>query len=78
LSRNRRGTAARPDLTPDEADRCPHCGAFLRVPPTCCELLQWEYDEEERRTLAEMTDKNGKPFPDDLIPFDLQDVQGGR
>lgn len=38
-----------PDLTPDEADRCPYCGRIVTDPPNCCDELREEYAEETDR-----------------------------
>lgn len=35
-----------PDLTLEEADRCPHCDAVLRIPPKCCEPMRREYAKD--------------------------------
>lgn len=35
-----------PDLTQDEADRCPYCDQFLHDPPVCCTQMMTEYDAE--------------------------------
>lgn len=56
-----------PDLTEDEADRCPHCGAILREPPNCCEAarnppaLHWEVRECDGCDCERKEEVNARP-----------------
>jgi hypothetical protein len=35
-----------PEFTQDEYDRCPYCGKYITIPPTCCEAMEEECKEE--------------------------------
>jgi hypothetical protein len=37
-----------PEMTLDEADRCPHCGKILYDPPKCCRDVIAEYERESK------------------------------
>ncbi len=56
------GDGLMPDLTLDEADRCPHCGKILRMPPICCLKMANEYDEEMRRRVRDASQTAGYSF----------------
>jgi predicted amidophosphoribosyltransferase len=43
-----------PDLTLDEADRCPYCNKILRDPPNCCPEMIEDSDKQFSRKLRQI------------------------
>jgi hypothetical protein len=48
-----RGVAI-PDITRDEADRCPYCGALLLYPPNCCDQARADREMTLRQELKDL------------------------
>lgn len=63
-----------PDLTLDEADRCPYCGAILRYPIKCCKVMR---DEEILRQKLEESEQHDIEYDEHWFDEALEGQGGG-